>query len=287
MLTFISFGDFGLRTSVRQHNILMMHNLKEKVDAIWSLGDNFYNYGVSSIHDPRWTEFENAYRLRCPFYAILGNHDYLGDVQAQIDYSRSVTTFWKMPFRYYEKKFLFPDGQDGVHVFFLDTFTLCPNESRHCSMAMGMHDFDRYYSDTDHQQYQWLEKSLAASTCTWKVVIGHYPVFSNGIHGNTQELVTNLLPLLKKYHVDFYLSGHDHDLEFLRRDDINFIVSGAGCSSNKVSFSHQSIYTSDVTTFGFCLLQFSPENVRFGFITNQNNPMWYSVPKQKNVLYNK
>ncbi len=39
-----------------------------------------------------------------------------------------------------------------------------------------------------------------------------------------------MLPIIKKYNVDFYISGHDHDLEHFR--DINnithYIVSGAG-----------------------------------------------------------
>lgn len=283
MITFLAFGDFGFNTSIRQYNINMIHEFKDNINAILSLGDNFYNYGVSSVEDPRWTEFEKAYRLKCPFYAILGNHDYLGNVQAQINYSSYIKTFWRMPSRYYEKKFLFPDGQEGVHVFFLDTFTLCPNESQRCSVGMGMHDFKSFA--IDFGQYQWLEQQLSKSLAPWKVVVGHYPVVSNGMHGNTKELVEHLLPILKKYNVDFYLSGHDHDLEFIRKDDINFIVSGTGCSSNPVSISHQTIYASDETTFGFCVLQFHPDHVRFGFETNQNRQIWYSVPKQKNVLY--
>lgn len=290
MITFLTFGDFGAKTPIQQKMISMMHQFKShtKVDAILSLGDNFYNYGVHSVHSPRWTEFEKSYQLWCPFYAILGNHDYLGNIQAQLTYATiNPYTLWKMPYRYYDRKFMFPEGEGGVHVFFLDTFTLCPNESRNCSVAMGMNNFDDVYSHKDISQYRWLKQKLATCQCDWKVVVGHYPVFSNGHHGNTDELLHDLLPLLKEYKVDFYISGHDHDMEFMRKDDINFIVSGTGCSSNPIEYSHSSIYASDVTTWGLNVLQFTRQYCKFGFITNNGNQLWYSLPKQKNVRYNK
>lgn len=288
MITLLALGDTGLDTPLRRNNLAMMHNWKNQnhVESVFLLGDNFYDYGVSSIHDPQWHDFENSYRPWCPFYAIPGNHDYLGDVSAQIQYSSTKNTYWRMPSRYYDKKFYF-SKDDGAHVFFLDTFTLCPNESRRCSVAMDMVDFDQLFAQKDVEQYRWLEHKLATSTMTWRVVVGHYPVFSNGLHGNTHELVEDLYPLLRKYNVDFYLSGHDHDMEFIRQDDINFIVSGTGCSSNPVSYSHKSIYASDTSTFGFHVLQFTDQYARFGFTTNHDTQMWYSIPKHKKISYYK
>jgi len=287
MLTFLTLGDFGSRTPLREANVKMMLEFtkQNKVDAVLSLGDNFYNYGVRSVHDPQWQDYENTFHpIQCPFYAILGNHDYLGSIKAQIEYaSFNTNTYWKLPFRYYDKTFV--SNGFSVHVFFLDTFTLCPHESRMNSIAMGMHHFDDLFGQKEWEQYRWLERNLEKSTSTWKIVVGHYPVFSNGHHGNTDDLVQDLFPILKKHKVDFYVCGHDHDLEFMRKDDINFIVSGTGCSSNPVSLSHQTIYASDSTTFGFHMMQFTKEFVRFGFITNQGTQMWYSIPKQKNVHY--
>lgn len=289
MITFLAFGDFGARTPIREENVLRMREFmgQNRVDAILSLGDNFYNYGVKSVHDPQWQDYENTYHaLACPFYAVLGNHDYLGDIQAQIAYTTfSRNTHWKMPSRYYDR--IFVSGGESVHMFFLDTFTLSPHESRMNSVAMGMPNFDVLYGQKDIEQYRWLERGLGQSTANWKVVVGHYPVFSHGHHGNTDELVRDLLPLLKRHQVDFYLSGHDHNLEFLRKDEINFIVSGTGCSSNPVSLSHQSIYASDQSTFGVFLLQFGKGFVKFGFLTNHGEPMWYSVLKRDHhIRYN-
>lgn len=291
MITFLTIGDFGSNTMIRDKNVEMMNQLKthSKVDAVLSLGDNFYNYGVQSVHDSQWQDFEASFgTLGLPFYAILGNHDYLGSVKAQLDYSSfNNETIWKMPFRYYDK--VFQKGDESVHVFFLDTFTISIDESRACSVAMGMIDFDLLYGVKDTEQYRWLENKLKNSMSTWKVVVGHYPIFSNGHHGNTPELVSDLLPLLKKYDVDFYISGHDHDLEFIRRENMNFIVSGTGCSSNGggSQSSQGMIYISDRTTFGFNILEFTKDYARFGFFTNHGTPVWYSIPKHKNVHYNK
>jgi 3',5'-cyclic AMP phosphodiesterase CpdA len=50
----------------------------------------------------------------------------------------------------------------------------------------------------------------SAAPPTWLLVVGHYPVFSPGSHGDTDELQTYLLPLLEQYKVDAYFCGHDH-----------------------------------------------------------------------------
>jgi hypothetical protein len=42
------------------------------------------------------------------------------------------------------------------------------------------------------------------------LVAGHYPVYSMGEHGDTDELKNYLVPLLEKYHVNAYFNGHDH-----------------------------------------------------------------------------
>lgn len=42
------------------------------------------------------------------------------------------------------------------------------------------------------------------------VVLGHYPVYSVCSHGSTLALIELVLPMLNKYNVTGYLSGHDH-----------------------------------------------------------------------------
>lgn len=51
---------------------------------------------------------------------------------------------------------------------------------------------------------------------TWLIVVGHYPIFSRGEHGDISELKEYLLPLLIKYKVNAYICGHDHISEHLQ-----------------------------------------------------------------------
>merc|ERR1712046_208058 len=65
-------------------------------------------------------------------------------------------------------------------------------------------------SEAAQTQYEWLETTLANSKADFLFVNGHYPVWSVCEHGPTTSLVANLKPLLEKYHVSAYFSGHDH-----------------------------------------------------------------------------
>lgn len=44
---------------------------------------------------------------------------------------------------------------------------------------------------------QIVKDGLESSDAMWKVVVGHHPIFSTGEHGNTFELHTYILPILK------------------------------------------------------------------------------------------
>lgn len=54
---------------------------------------------------------------------------------------------------------------------------------------------------------------LSKKNVQWLLVFGHYPIFSRGEHGDTDELVDLLEPLFLKYNVSAYFCGHDHITE--------------------------------------------------------------------------
>ena len=90
---------------------------------IISVGDNFYEHGVASTDDPQWQKtFEDVYvapSLQVPWYVALGNHDYLGNCDAQIAYSR-LSQRWNMPARYFTQTRPI-DAATAVDFFYLDT----------------------------------------------------------------------------------------------------------------------------------------------------------------------
>lgn len=71
---------------------VVLSSLYLGIEFIISVGDNFYTNGVASVDDPMWkTSFEDIYKganLFIDWYPVLGNHDYRGNPQAQIDYSK-------------------------------------------------------------------------------------------------------------------------------------------------------------------------------------------------------
>ena len=55
-----------------------------------------------------------------------------------------------------------------------------------------------------------------------------HTVWSVGHHGPTDILVEKLNPLLLKYQVAAYFSGHDHDMQHINDSNVQYILSGAG-----------------------------------------------------------
>jgi tartrate-resistant acid phosphatase type 5 len=111
--------------------------------------------------------------------------------------------------------------------------------------------FEEDYWTPDNEKYEWtrpiprevvianqlknLSEALEASTATWKLVVGHHPMFSYGSHGNTPELIEKILPILEENKVDMYINGHDHSLQHIKREDsdIHFVTSGGGSKAWK------------------------------------------------------
>ena len=210
----VAFGDFGYSgTDSGQHKVfeaVRKEHEKEPFQLGLTLGDNFYPSGVSSVSDPVWKSiWEPDYgTLGIRFFATLGNHDYRGNVQAAIDYTKASKS-WMMPNRYYTF------GAGPVRFFALDT-----DEG-----TAGNWLFKKEWSE---EQANWLRDQLRRhSTVPWKIVYGHHPIYSYGHHGDDKRLQRKLLPILRE-HKAIYLAGHEHDLQVIENDGMRFFVVGGG-----------------------------------------------------------
>ena len=234
---FLVVGDWGRDGGLHQTDVArQMASAAQRVHSrcVLSVGDNFYDFGVQSVSDPHWSaSFENVYArpaLQIPWYVALGNHDYRGVPQAQIDYS-SHSPRWRMPARYYTV----PGSEIGApyaDLFFIDTSPLV-NEYRtdvHGAIAANILGQDVA------GQLRWLDTQLAQSRASWKLVIGHHTLRSGGsAHGDTPEMVDRVLPILRKHGVQAYINGHDHDLQHIYRDGIHYLCCGGGSEGRPVN----------------------------------------------------
>jgi len=197
----------------------------ENLDFALALGDNFYDSGVKSVDDKRFSEtFEKVFSgdaLKDPFVfnVIAGNHDHNGNVSAQVAYS-SVSARWSFPSLYYD--FEKNIGGSTVHFVMIDTVILSGNSDvtsqetgEIVASLTGAELAERWSPSAVEQrvaddQWTWIESTLKDSKADFIIVAGHYPVYSICEHGPTPLLETKLVPLLETYRVTAFLNGHDH-----------------------------------------------------------------------------
>ncbi len=227
---FLAIGDWGRNGQWSQQDVadeMGKFAMDFKPKCVLALGDNFYCCGVAGADDPQWmSSFENVYKnhsLQIDWYPALGNHDYQGNVQGEIDYSKK-SRRWVMPSRYYTlvKKI---DKESSVRFIIIDTNPFIESYVKNPS------NFTDIATQNSDIQLAWLDSVLSNSKERWKIVVGHHPVYSSGSeHGNQPELIARLKPLFEKYHVDAYFAGHEHDLQHQKAADgnVNYFVSGAG-----------------------------------------------------------
>jgi hypothetical protein len=209
--------------------------------------------------------------LQVPVFATLGNHDNSqgpGEGSAnsrgnfQVAYhsaAENVNKKWNMPSRYY--RFTAPLSSQGNDFTFnlpagypalpstpqtplVEFFSL--DSSPMTSIVADPNPAYNYltYGPT---QLQWFQQGLTNSKAAWKIAFAHHPYVSNGLHGNAGSFdgtnpnlpgTTNGQPwkdLLDRsacdLGLDFFMFGHDHDIEWLKpvagcNSKTQFILSG-------------------------------------------------------------
>jgi acid phosphatase len=257
-LDFLVVGDWGRNGASHQRDVAaQMGQAGARLGSrtVFSVGDNFYEDGVRSATDPQWrTSFEDIYTagaLQVPWYVALGNHDYRGVPQAQLDYAKT-NLRWRMPSRYYKvsgSEF----GAPHVDFFVVDTSPLVHKyrEKVHSVIAENVAS-----QDVD-AQIKWLDQELGKSTAAWKLVVGHHTIYSGGSgHGDTPETQAVIDPLLKKHGVQAYINGHDHDLQHIRRGSVDYLCCGAGSEVRPVKAIDGTLFCA--ARSGFAALRCEP-----------------------------
>lgn len=257
-LSFLVVGDWGKRGvgELRVASAMAWCAANSHCRFVISVGDNFYDYGVVDADDPQWrVAYEDVFvgkSLDVPWYAVLGNHDYIGNPAAEIEYSAR-STRWRMPAYFYKTREALADGS-SADFFFIDTnMFVYPRE------AKDITGIDL------RTQIGWLSAALNSSDARWKFVVGHHPVFSGGErHGDTDILVSRLKPLLEQNGVQAYFNGHDHNLQHIQVDGVHYLTSGSGFETRPVASEAGTVFAAD--SLGFIDAQFNRGGLAIEFI---------------------
>lgn len=123
---------------------------------------------------------------------------------------------------------------------------------------------------------------------SWLIVVGHYPIYSAGSQGDSSELITNVLPLLKKYHVHAYICGHDHISEHLQLDGIEYFVAGAGSMTDQLKYtSKASLAWSGTGYSAFAAMDATATELKISFMDSDGATKYEYVQTNFNPVFPK
>lgn len=246
-------------------------------EFVLATGDIHHFEGVASVNDPLWmTNYELVYshpELMLPWFPVLGNHEYRGNTQAVLDYSR-VSRRWVMPARYYTQ--VFSDKGMTLRVVWIDTAPLIGKYRR---------EKDKYPDvslQDDNRQLAWMDSVLTAAREDWVIVAGHHPIYAETPKDAEErvDMQQRVDPILRRHHVDMYLCGHIHNFQHIRikGSDIDYITNSAGSLSRKVKPVEGTLFCSPEP--GFSIVSASKQQLELRMIDKKGNVL-YTVTRSK------
>jgi acid phosphatase len=250
------FGDSGTGDENQMKVAASMKSFctKNECDFALMLGDNFHPRGVQSVDDPQFIKkFEKPYAfLGIPIFAILGEHDWgrngeMYNWKAEIDYTKK-SSFWRMPSDVYSVTF------GNLKILALNTNAIPVSKA----------------------QIDWLRNELEKSKARWNLVMGHKPIHSYGYHGDTDFMVSDVLPILCG-RADLYIASHDHNEQVLRSDcGLPLIVSGsAGKLRTDAAKGPRSLFA--LAEGGFSYLEVKDAELTVKMVSSEGNILYELV----------
>ena len=248
-MRFLVFGDWGRQGRSNQNAVAAaMGAVAEQIGVSFavSTGDNVYERGIVSASDTLWkATFTDVYThpslASLPFYGVMGNHDWLSNVTAQVSPSgvRASDARWTAHMSFAAS----PAAARTLHWLGVEAGDAPSDPARAPLLALVYVDTSPWVqeyraagnlmnwaaagivppSPTAAQWQAWedaqaarLSAALAGSNARWKMVVGHHPVWSYGGHKSQSEM-QRLNAIMRSAGVAAYLNGHDHDLQLIRK----------------------------------------------------------------------
>lgn len=195
---FAAVGDYGAGTV---HEARVAETIRRGApQLVITVGDNVYPTGKWEDYQKNFDppEYYGSLIHEFPFMPSIGNHDEI----------------YRNDLRPYFAHFQHLDG----HPYYAFTF-----RNAHFIALDGDQDLR-----PGSEQRRWLERELASSTSTFRVVYMHYPMYSDEV-GDFEEIRGSLQPLLTRYRVQLMVTGHVHNYQRTRPiDGTVHIITGNG-----------------------------------------------------------
>lgn len=140
-------------------------------------------------------------------------------------------------------------------------------------------------AELSNKQCRWLEKQLQEIPQNeTTIVISHCYVVSSGYYdedagktwGDLKDVMDKLCPILEKYNVDLYLSGHDHFFEYLEKSDVSYLVLGAMGGALDKNLIYHSPYSKWLNNddFGYVDMKIYDSYLEFDCITAEGKTIF-------------
>ena len=247
-------------------------------ECVVAAGDIHHFNGVASVNDPLWTtNYELIYshpELMLDWFPVCGNHEYRGNTQAVLDYSK-VSRRWMIPSKYYTK--VFSHKGTTLRIVWLDTTPLIDKYRNNPAV------YPDACKEDMQKQLSWLDETLRQAKEDWIIVVGHHPIYAETSKSEDErtDMQKRVMPILHKYkNVAIYACGHIHNFQHIKMkgDPIDYVVNSAGALSRKVKPIEGTLFCSPET--GFSIIAASKKRLCM-YMIDKTGKVLHTVEKTK------
>lgn len=247
-------------------------------ECVVAAGDIHHFNGVASVSDPLWTtNYELIYshpELMLDWFPVCGNHEYRGNTQAVLDYSK-VSRRWMIPAKYYTK--VFSHKGTTLRIVWLDTTPLIDKYRNNPAV------YPDACKEDMQKQLSWLDETLRQAKEDWVIVVGHHPIYAETSKSEDErtDMQKRIMPILHKYkNVAIYACGHIHNFQHIKMngDPIDYVVNSAGALSRKVKPIEGTLFCSPET--GFSIIAASKKRLCM-YMIDKTGKVLHTVEKTK------
>lgn len=246
----------NLEASIHILQLLEKYFVESKINALFILGD-FFDIGGIKQNWERFIELKNKYAPSLPIYSVIGNHDkYLfGQI------------YWQKLFGKIENQFLIYGPTPFVWHYNINKIHF-----------IGL-NLPSGYFNMSNKEKEWVKKQInQISNDDFLIILSHSFFYSSGykdLSGNWFDNVGNIKNISPLFieKADLVISGHNHYMEWIEQDGINWVIIGSmgGKPDPFPSFMTKGSKWFNRGSYGFLLIEIKNETIYCSFLDEYGN----------------